>query len=238
MEDLNKLEKIAEVTISGEKIPTNKNGSKYDSNEVVLKGVIVGKKVTAKSIILTLATTKTAYRRRSNKENQDDTVNFPKIAFIGEESMAMAAEFKKKDKVQIIGEFNAKRKMEDNKVFFTQYIVGKNISFAKSVISETFGVNGTGTFEDENKVALSGKVMKVELPSKGVVKILVRTEQDSRRNNISATVLTRDVKRVMNLVEVGSDIYIVGEIQTEKKEVHDKVMYYENLIATNIGNGE
>ena len=77
--------------------------------------------------------------------------------------------------------------------------------------------------------------MKIEIPSKGVIKFLTKVQQGKRRDNIMSVCLTRDSKKIMNMLQVGSKVFVVGEIQTTKKEIRGKETFFESLIATNVG---
>lgn len=196
-----------------------------DINEVKLRGFIVGKYIPKPGlIILTVCVP-------SSKSNMP---NYPKVVFFGKD-VEMADSFNTYAHVEIDATIQTQRKITETKKIYTQSIVGKTIKETERTMSVAFNSDIGGSYlQPENSFKLKGTVRKRVLVTDNVLEITVETYINGRHSFVKMYKYGTKVKLMLEALAEGTQVFVLGEVQTLKKEKDGQTSYFENMVIKEI----
>lgn len=192
-------------------------------NEVFERGTIVNKFVTEKATLLTLAV-------RTPK-----VVNYPKFVFFGELAKDVAENYNEKDHVDVTGNIQSSKRVVDGKAVYSQSLFGESISPSPKLMESSFGKDIGNKFDDPvNTVKVFGEVASIFSPSSNIVQFTIRTEKNGHLSFVKAFLFSRNSGKILESFHKGDSVYMVGEVQTPRKEKDGVMNYFENVVVKEI----
>ena len=192
-------------------------------NEVIERGTIVNKFVTDKATLLTLAV-------RTPK-----AVNFPKFVFFGDLAKDVAENYNEKDHVDVTGNVQSSKRTVDGRTIYSQSIFAEKIAPSPKLLEDSFGKDIGNRYADPiNSVKIAGEVVSIFSPSNNIVQITIRTEKNGHLSFVKAFLFSRNSGKVLEDFHKGDTVYMVGEIQTPRKEKDGVTNYFENVVVKEI----
>lgn len=173
-----------------------------------------------------------------------DSANFPSISV----SKNLLKDLRKGDFVTIEGYIRSRqvKDMESRRGSITkQNIVAENIYLATNEIMTAefgedfrgFSVGGSGAgIAQVNQVILVGECSKIKKVGNNLLYFTVRTvttmpSGEKAANEITVSFFTRNQDEdIKKLVSYGR-IYVLADVQTKVKEIAERKIYFENIIA-------
>lgn len=199
------------------------NEKRETINEVVLQGGVAYKYSTESVTILTLAI--------GAKESK----NFPRAVFFGD-AKKEADKFQKGDFVKISGNIQSSKKIPKIKNQETESIFGETIEKAKSSMEENFEVEGSFV-SYKNEIKVAGTVVAAECLNGDIYNITIRTNKNDRLSFVKLTRYIRTKDDPIFSVLIGDYVYVIGVIQTAKKEKDGSPYTFQNFIVSEIKKG-
>ena len=194
------------------------------ANNVNLQGIIVHKFVTPKAVILTV-----------NTKSATPKPNYPKVVFTGELRDAVAEMYEVGDHVHITGNIQSLRPRPEIKNQKLVSIYGESIERTKSVMSNAFDINSDDSYKPfVNTIEVAGTVARIEAPSPDLLRMKVSVRKNGRVSFVPLVQFTDRAEEMAERIHVGDQVYIVGCVQTVKKNTHDVEKHFENYIALEI----
>lgn len=193
-------------------------------NEVILQGKIVHKFVHKGIAILTV-----------NTGTSTNKINFPKVTFFGSLRNDVAANYVVGDHVSIEGWIQSIRPSEriGNQNLINIY--GKKIQKTPSLLESAFDSSLRGSYKPfKNEFKVCGKVLFIENPAKGLVKMTVAAFHGPRPSFVSLAYYTRNPEKVLEEIKEGDIIAAIGCVQTGKKKIKGEVKHFENYVVSEI----
>ena len=198
--------------------------SEKNVNNVTIQGVIVHKFVTPKIAILTIMT-KTAAPKP----------NYPKVLFFGELRDLIEKDFEQGDHVFVTGNIQSSKPRPGIKNQSLISIFGESIEHSQSVMEKTFNISATESYKPfVNTIELAGTVVRIECPVDNMIRMCVSVKKNGRQSFVTVIHYTRAPQKILDDVSVGDHVYIVGSVQTPKKESNGSVKHFENYVAFEI----
>ncbi|MBQ7133816.1 MAG: hypothetical protein IJO20_04905 [Ruminococcus sp.] len=196
----------------------NKKGTKENTtpfeykNNVTIAGRVVNKFATDKVTILTIGVYK-------------NVANFPKVLFFGD-NCKKAAQFNNGDMVKIDANIQSSR-IEPGKNQRSVSVFGDSIermddSCLKDFYDATYSIN---------RIEVSGDVTDV-VNWNNVQKIRIRTYKNNRVSCVPVDYYNNGNSQLD--VKVGDKVSVMGIVQTRKKLLDNKAVYFENYVARKI----
>jgi len=192
-------------------------------NEIEVRGTIVHKYATDKTTILTISTGKAT-----------TVPNYPKVVFFGDIAKKVDTEYNLYDNVSIKGNVQSSRRVDGEKVFYTQSIFGEEIGRTPKEMENAFGLEGEKFEAPINEAKIAGVVTSVSTPSTNIVKFNVKTIKNGRNSVVQLFFFTKEVGTVMETIRPQDNICVIGTIQTTKKERKGETVHFENVVVSEI----
>lgn len=193
-------------------------------NNVTVQGVIVHKFVTPKIAILTIMT-KTAAPKP----------NYPKVLFFGDLRDAVEDDFNKGDHVYVVGNIQSSKPRPGIKNQSLISIFGESIDHSQSIMEKTFNIESDASYKPfVNTIELAGLVTRIECPADNMIRMCVSTRKNGRQSFVTVIHYTNKPDAILADIHVNDQVYVVGSVQTPKKESNGTVKYYENYVAFEI----
>ena len=193
-------------------------------NNVTVQGVIVHKFVTPKIAILTIMT-KTAAPKP----------NYPKVLFFGDLRDAVESDFEKGDHVYVTGNIQSSKARPGIKNQSLISVFGESIDHSQSVMEKTFNIDADSSYKPFiNSIELAGLVTRIECPTDNMIRMCVSVRKNGRQSFVTVIHYTNKPEEILASIHVNDQVYIVGSIQTPKKESNGTVKHYENYVAFEI----
>ena len=195
---------------------------KYD-NKVLLQGIIIRKSVTEKMGSLILETTKMGEKKRN--------YNTPCVYFF-EPMIKELDNYQLGDFVTIEGEMQAFKDKKSRKK--KQSVVAKKISPAESRIKQIYNVGNSSLIEKKNQVQLLGTVLNIQDAS-SVWNIFLRVVSEGHVHPLLVKLFkVPATKNVLESIQPGDTVCVMGTIQTKKQKKEERTLYYENIVAMEV----
>ncbi|MBQ2389165.1 MAG: hypothetical protein II305_03840 [Clostridia bacterium] len=195
-----------------------------NTNNVVLQGIIVHKFVTPKAVILTV-----------NTKNATPKPNFPKVVFTGELRNKVAELYEVGNHVRVTGNIQSLRPRPDVQNQRLVSIYGETIELTKSAMNNAFDIDSEDSYKPfVNAIEIAGTVSRVEALSPGILRMKVSVQKNGRLSFVPLVQFTDKAKEVAEKIHVGDQVYVIGCVQTVKKNTHNVEKHFENYIALEI----
>lgn len=198
-------------------------------NEVILQGIIVHKFVTDKVAILTIGT-----------GNATRKPNYPKVVCFNEVKDDVRDLFELGDRVRVTGNIQSSKYKKEIKNQNTLSVFAEKVEPAFSTLKSEFedaDISNEGYIPSINKFKVAGKVVRVESPSDGIVRLTVSATKNNRISFIKLTYFVKDVDSIMTTYNPGDQVFAIGVVQTVKKG-SDVVKHFENYVVTSLSKTE
>lgn len=196
------------------------------SNDVVLQGIVVHKIVTPKTAVLFINT------GRATK-----VVNFPKVVCFNGLRDRVVSDVKKGDRIRVLGNIQSSIPSENNKNRDLLTIFADDISPAKSIMEKSFNVESETSYKPfENSIKIAGSVVRIKQLTENLFNVVVFTKKNDRVSFVTVSYYTKNPEAFVNSIKVKDSVYVLGNVQTVKKEINGEVRYFQNYVATDIVN--
>lgn len=194
------------------------------SNEVVIQGNIVNKIVTPKTAILYV-----------NTATATKVANFPKVVCFGELRDVVVKNFNRGDKVYVLGNIQSSIRNEKNKNRDLLTIFAEEVSDAKSLMENTFHVDSEFSYKPfVNSLKIAGCVTNIRKLTENLFNVTVFTKKNNRISFVTLSYYTHEPDKFVENISVKDNVYVIGNVQTTKKEINGEMRYFQNYVATEI----
>lgn len=192
-------------------------------NEVVLQGTIVGKFVTPKTVTLTI-----------NTGNATKVPNYPRVVFFGELRDDIVSNYKKGDHVKVTANIQSSMRNEKNKGRSLINIFGDGIEPTKTVMESTFNVSDNNSYKPYvNSIQLAGSITRIKPITDNLFNVTVLTRKNNRLSLVTLAYYTNNAQAFTDNYKVKDEVFVIGNIQTAKKNFNGETRYFQNYVATN-----
>lgn len=193
-------------------------------NDVVLQGIVVNKIVTPKTAVLFI-----------NTGSATKVANFPKVVCFGALRDKVVADVKKGNRVRVLGNVQSSIPNENNKDRDLLTIFADEVTPAQSLMSQSFNVESASSYKPfENSIKLAGSVVKIRQLTDNLFNVVVFTKKNDRVSFVTVSHYTKTPEAFVNSVKVKDAVYVLGNVQTVKKEIKGEIHYFQNYVATEI----
>lgn len=191
-------------------------------NEVVLQGIIAGKFITPKTVVLTI-----------NTGTATKIPNYPKVVFFGEAREKVINNFKKGNHVKVTGNIQSSLKNEKNKDRSLLTIFGEDIEATKTIMQSSFNVDvGAGYKPYVNAIRLAGTIVKINKFTDNLFKVTVFTRKNNHVSFVTLTYYTKNPDKFTKEFKVKDNVFVIGNTQTATKEINGEKRSFQNYVAT------
>lgn len=223
--------KMEDVVVAMKEKPVdNRVDGISDKNEVIASGVIVNRRDFDKVTYLTLMV-------RGGKKL--DKKNYPCFTLLAKDK-EKAEGLTTGDHVKIKAQIRTRKNPKENG--FQESWVVTDIERTKSRLAELTLENELGRVRDipVAEFLVIGTVVKSEIYGKGVVHLVVKSQTDEQHTTYgNFYAFPKDLSQVINDIQVGKRVCMIGEIQTEKKEKeNEKTQYLQSNVVNEISSVE
>lgn len=213
------------------------NSERKDLNQIIIQGPIVRK---FSNHIATNLVVKTPKLNLPGFVKEGETCyNYPNIAFYGPEKGSVDETYQEGDVVKIVGTIQTQKKIskDTGRPYYEQRLIGMSIEEAEKELAE-FGLDAGVYTASENKVKLIGSISKLNLASKNILNINIRTFYNGKVNNIQTFIYGKQANTLFEEFTVGDKVCAIGSIQTPKKIVgtgeEKEERHFRNAVLSSI----
>lgn len=155
--------------------------------------------------------------------------NYPEIYCFGKVKKYVDNNIKENMNIYVNAYIKNTRQTTKNLVYYTQNIIGLNVSEIKSDFNKIFNIQDTYFDNYKNEVFLYGTIEKIKSIQNDFIHFIIKLNNKQNTKILIATPL--DFKDV---IFPNNYICLYAHIQTKTKEINNNIKRYETIVAKNI----